>query len=368
MGINLSGILGGASALDRELNAKAKGTREAGAASSALDQALAKAQQDKAMSALDMELKGAQAAEHRARAASLVTPKKKYTHLPVTVDGKATMAMQDEDGNIVDARTKQPLAGDIQPFAPPGTPLPTTRGYVERSGAPILGPDGQPLMPAAASPPPTFTPVTLGGGDGAAPVVQPFNTRTGTVGTPIGTAKPTADAAKLTEPQEKSHLFYKLMADAEPQIDKAMRSGMVRKAAISAFILTPSQLKPLAQSGLNAQEQSLIRSFKDFAAGVLRKESGAAVTPDELREVWDRYGPGFGDDPSLDVEKSTARQSYMATMKQQAGPALKFYESQSRGRAPTTSGDAESAWAAKHPPHAGESFEQYHARFLAGGP
>lgn len=162
-------------------------------------------------------------------------------------------------------------------------------------------------------------------------VVGRGNTRTGELTpTNIG-AKADAATTKLTEPQEKSHLFYKLMADSDPLITAAMTSGRVRKGAVSAYINAPDAGKPLVQSQLNPQEQSLIRSFKDFAAGVLRKESGAAVTTGELKEVWERYGPGFGDNPQLDVEKANARASYMETMKQQAGPALKFYESQSKG-------------------------------------
>lgn len=133
-------------------------------------------------------------------------------------------------------------------------------------------------------------------------------------------------AAKLTEPQEKSYLFYNLMEKAQPQIDAAMGSKKVRKLAVSAYLNAPSGVpQALANGALNTEEQSLIRSFRDFAAGVLRKESGAAVTPDELREVWGRYGPGFGDEPETDAEKSQGRINYMNTMRDQALPAIEYY-------------------------------------------
>lgn len=133
-------------------------------------------------------------------------------------------------------------------------------------------------------------------------------------------------AVKLTEPQEKSYLFYNLMEKSQPQIDEAMTSGKVRKLAISSYISAPSgAAQALVNSQLNTEEQSLVRAFRDFAAGVLRKESGAAVTPDELREVWGRYGPGFGDQPDLDTQKSQARIDYMNTMRDQALPAIEYY-------------------------------------------
>lgn len=182
-------------------------------------------------------------------------------------------------------------------------------------------------VPVAAPPPaaPSLTFQTLGGVDGQPPKIVALNPKTGEKVREIGDAKPTGSAAKLTEPQEKSYLFYNLMEKSQPQIDTAMKSGNVRKLAVSAYLNAPGMAQPAANALLNADEQSLIRSFRDFAAGVLRKESGAAVTHDELREVWGRYGPGFGDDPRLDTEKSQARIDYMNTMKQQALPAIEFY-------------------------------------------
>jgi hypothetical protein len=180
-------------------------------------------------------------------------------------------------------------------------------------------------------------------------------------------------AAKPTESQEKSYLFYNLMEKAQPQINAAMTSGKVRKAAVSAYLMAPEIAQPALNSQLTSEEQSLIRAFRDFAAGVLRKESGAAVTPGELREVWGRYGPGFGDDPALDKQKSDARQQYMDSMRDIAAPALEYYNKHRAAPADagnidlrTSSGgaDAEAAWAAKNPPKPGESFESYHARYL----
>lgn len=137
---------------------------------------------------------------------------------------------------------------------------------------------------------------------------------------------------KPTESQEKSYLFYNLMKSAQPQIEAAMRSGKVRKAAVTAYINAQSVpgVGGLVEAGVNSkltpEEQSLVRSFRDFAAGVLRKESGAAVTAGELREVWARFGPGFGDNPALDDEKSKSRTAYMESMRNVALPAIEYYQ------------------------------------------
>lgn len=155
----------------------------------------------------------------------------------------------------------------------------------------------------------------------------------------LGDSKGGASTAKLTEPQEKSYLFYNLMKNAEPQIGAALASGKIRPAAISTYLGAGAAsdipvvgkaigvvAKPAANANLNDDEQRLIRSMKDFAAGVLRKESGAAVTNSELMEVMDRYFPGmFGDKPGLTQDKNAARLQYMKTMEQEAGPAIQFY-------------------------------------------
>lgn len=313
----------------------------------------------------------AQAGHLRAQTSALLAPKPK-TPEHIT-DQNGDLWVKHDDGSFERAKlrgTEAPSAASVPMSAPPSASgdidLDQPQTPVERGSIPSLPqvssqtpkfgakPPVEPLevtvdprtkqrtytprsraagmqAPEPPAPQQSFTPVTLGGGDGAPPVVVPFNTKEGTAGKPIGDAKPSASMAKLTEPQEKSYLFYKLMENAQPQIDTAMKSGAVRKAAVSAYLATPGVLLPLANAGLNAKEQSLIRSFKDFAAGVLRKESGAAVTDSELREVWARFGPGFGDEPTLDTEKSKARIDYMTTMKQQAGPAIQFYDSHAKG-------------------------------------
>jgi hypothetical protein len=195
------------------------------------------------------------------------------------------------------------------------------------------------------------------------------NTANGQRGPTIGAAKPNVSSAKLTDPQEKSFLFYNLMKNAEPEITASLQSGTIRPSAVTAF-LTAGQLgdvpligkavgavaKPAANANLNEEEQKLIRAGKDFTAGVLRKESGAAVTASELAETMERYFPGmFGDKPGLTTAKNLARQQYMKTMEQEATPAIRYYgaQSASQPRASTAGPPSFEEWLkAQGPPDA----------------
>lgn len=149
----------------------------------------------------------------------------------------------------------------------------------------------------------------------------------GTVSAPTGRSN-----QRPTEAQEKSYLFYNLMQNSEPEIVRVHASGKVRPAAIQTYLqaadlpVVGRAAKPLINQQLNADEQILIKSAKDFTAGVLRKESGAAVTTDEMLEVMDRYFPGlFGDKPELADVKARSRQEYLDMMRDAASPAIEYY-------------------------------------------
>lgn len=212
---------------------------------------------------------------------------------------------------------------------------PATRKWV-----PATAPTGEVLTPPKPEKSLSFQ--TVGGTDGQPPVIIGVDPLTGRKVSEVGLAKPTGSLAKITEAQEKSYLFYNLMKHAEPQITTALGSGKIRPSAVQAYLSSNAVAdvpivgkaigavsKPLANANLNADEQQMIRAGKDFAAGVLRKESGAAVTNGELMEVMERYFPGmFGDKPGMTDAKNQARLQYMQTMEQEAGPAIQYYQRQ----------------------------------------
>lgn len=221
--------------------------------------------------------------------------------------------------------------------------------------------------PAPVQPSYSFPVVTDANGK---QVVGVGNTKTGEIKPSETLAKATGSAAKLTGDQEKSYLFYNLMKNAEPEITAGLASGKIRPAAISAYLAAGSigdipvigkavgaLASPLANSNLNEDEQKMIRAGKDFTAGVKRKESGQAVSNAEIMETMERYFPGmFGDKPGLTDAKTLARQQYMQTMEQEAGPAIQYYGRQKAANPPAVVGSG----------HEGLSDEEFKKQWAAG--
>lgn len=174
----------------------------------------------------------------------------------------------------------------------------------------------------------------VGAGPDGKPIVLRGNTKTGEIEATNVAAKQSAAMAKLTEAQEKSYLFRNLMRNAEPDIDRTIAGGKIRPAALTAYLNSgPADIGINAL--LNEDEQVLMRAARDFTAGVLRKESGAAVTHGEIKQTLDRFFPGFGDKGPVGASKTAARKAYMQTMDDEAMPADEFY----RMKKGTPSGD-----------------------------
>lgn len=218
-----------------------------------------------------------------------------------------------------------------------------------------VGPDGKRVhtpksqaagLPAPEPPTPQASYTFPVGADAEGnPIIHRANTRTGDIA-PTGVAgKPSA--AKPTEQQEKSFLFYRLMEQAEPEIDAAIATGNIRPAAITAYLNSgPADIG--VNAFLNPDEQKLVRAGKDFAAGVNRKETGATITHAEMKETLGRFFPGlFGDSPELGEAKTKARKQYMESMRQMAGPAADYYGKRESGQ-PTREQALWDAAVAKH--------------------
>lgn len=127
-----------------------------------------------------------------------------------------------------------------------------------------------------------------------------------------------------TEAQEKSHIFYNLMANSAPEIDALVAGGNIRPDMIT-LALRSGVLDFATNRMLNDDEQKLIRAARDFTAGVLRKESGAAIKNDEILNTFQRMITLSGERGPVADAKQKARQSYMKTMERSAMPATMYY-------------------------------------------
>lgn len=122
-----------------------------------------------------------------------------------------------------------------------------------------------------------------------------------------------------TEAQEKSFLYSKLMQQGNSIMQA--EEGRISPERISTY-LSARWSKP----ALTPAEQRFLVGARTYAAGVYRKESGAAVKDDEIRETFARYIPGFFDDPTTRTLKADQRKQYEETMQQLATPAARFYQ------------------------------------------
>lgn len=75
----------------------------------------------------------------------------------------------------------------------------------------------------------------------------------------------------------------------------------------------------------NAHDRRFVQSAKDFLAPILRKDTGAAVTDEELNTYMDIYIPRAGDDGQTLEMKAQARGDAIRALQRQAGGAMRDY-------------------------------------------
>lgn len=136
---------------------------------------------------------------------------------------------------------------------------------------------------------------------------------TGLIPLPGGPADP---ARKLTEGQSKDLAYYNRGTAANAKLDddriKAMMNGG-NTAGRSVPIIGNALQSDSSRQGVQAA--------KDFIAALLRKDTGAAVTPQEFEFYADIFIPAFGDDPVTLRQKAEARQKALEAIKSGLGGA-----------------------------------------------
>ena len=83
---------------------------------------------------------------------------------------------------------------------------------------------------------------------------------------------------------------------------------------------------PQVMGGYSPEQQKIMNGRINFITAVLRKESGAAISPGEFVTAEKLYFPRPGDDPSVIKQKQRARELAIKAMKIQAGPGAKSIE------------------------------------------
>lgn len=196
------------------------------------------------------------------------------------------------NGEIQRVLIPRPLPDGFPPPVPFSQALPPSQPEPMR-----IPPGPAPAQPAAASP---NEPRVMSSAMPSAPAGFRWNAdRTAVEPVPGGPQDPRIQP--LTEAQAKANLF-----GAQMQMGNDVLGGISipSNAAILAWRNAPESAVNMA---LPANDQQYFNALRLFAAGVLRKETGAAFNASELLDVQSRFFPMPGDSPQVISQKERAR-------------------------------------------------------------
>jgi hypothetical protein len=150
--------------------------------------------------------------------------------------------------------------------------------------------------------------------------------------------------AKLTDTQGNATAFGMRMKESNQLINDLEKKGVTNTGIVRSTIggivgMTPfvgEKMQQGVQSGMNvlpgamggpsAEQQQVDAARKNFITAVLRKESGAAISPTEFYTEAQKYFPQPGDSDSVIAQKRHARDTAIKAMEIQAGPGKRFIE------------------------------------------
>lgn len=206
-----------------------------------------------------------------------------------------------------------------------------------------------PLMVGGAAP---AAAASMGGGQGAR----------GTIGvTDGGRAAPAAGVpfvgktAGLNEAQGNATAFGMRMKEANAALTALENKGETGTGVIggtasglvglvpfvgdklSAGVDNIFNVLPGVLGGFSPEQQQVLNGRINFITAILRKESGAAISPQEFTTAEKLYFPKPGDDATVIKQKQRARELSIKAMKVQAGPGAKSIDQLDVGGAGTPS-------------------------------
>ena len=205
---------------------------------------------------------------------------------------------------------------------------PTSAPMVQPMGAPMGQPTGAPSAPAGA--PMGQTGYTPFGQTPLTPKMQQEVAKAAAIDQIV--PKP------LTESQGNATAYGMRMAEANKIITDLEKKGVTNTGAIRSAIsgtvgLTPfvgeklgegvsAAMNPLPgfMGGPSSEQQQVDQARRNFITAVLRKESGASISPSEFANEEKKYFPQAGDTADVIAQKQAARNLAIQAMTVQAGP------------------------------------------------
>ena len=171
-----------------------------------------------------------------------------------------------------------------------------------------------------------------------------INTRTGQATPVMSGGQPLAGGKPLTESQGNATAFGIRMKESNQLLNNLEKQGVkdtgITRATVGGIVgMTPfvgEKMQQSVQSSMNvlpgalggpsAQQQETDAARKNFVTAVLRKESGAAISPSEFYTESQKYFPQPGDSDSVVKQKQHARETAIRAMEIQAGPGKRQIE------------------------------------------
>jgi hypothetical protein len=230
---------------------------------------------------------------------------------------------QAEDGSIVAINTKTRQAYPVTLNA--GQP-PALGAAIPNAGA-AGATDNTPKRPGVT---PFPAPTTE-------PIIEPR-------GTPLK-----GKSSGMTESQSNATAFGMRMASSHDALKDLENKGATNTGVIGGTVggvvgLVPLigdkltsgvdniyNVLPQVVGGYSPQQQQVLNGRINFVTALLRKESGAAISPGEFSTAEKLYFPRPGDDATVIKQKQNARELAIKAMKVQAGPGAKAIEETTGG-------------------------------------
>lgn len=161
-----------------------------------------------------------------------------------------------------------------------------------------------------------------GSGGGGGKLLTP--TEAAALGVPYGTTQAGAFGKTAQKPPtaaQETVAGYAVRLEQAAPILKDLESKIAKMNVINYE--TQIKLKPAFQS---ANMQSYMQASRNFINAVLRRESGAVISPTEFSEARQQYLPQAGDSEQVLRQKEANRQLVYSSLKNAAGPAYQSVE------------------------------------------
>lgn len=165
-----------------------------------------------------------------------------------------------------------------------------------------------------------------------------------------------ANVPKLTETQSNATAFGMRAKESNNLLNKLEESGTkntgITRSAISGLVgMTPfigdkleqgvssaMNVLPGVLGGPNEAQQATDQARRNFVTAVLRKESGAVISPSEFAQEAQKYFPQPGDPAKIVKQKQDARELAIKALEVQAGPGARYIKESTSPQETATSG------------------------------